>query len=80
MRIMKENHKNTVTFGDIPAGTVFKSKDETACKGEDGIICMKLEAEYEELPRNAVNLSSGSLYLYDEKEEVEILEDAVLTY
>lgn len=45
-----------------------------------GLICMKLEAEYEELSRNAVNLNSGSLYLYDDEEEVEILKDAVLTY
>lgn len=44
------------------------------------MICIKLEAEYEELPRNAVNLNSGSLYLYDGKEEVEVLENAVLTY
>lgn len=72
MKTEKKNPKKVVSFGDVPAGTAFK--------GATGMICMKLEAEYEELPRNAVNLKSGSLYLYDDKEEVEILKDAILTY
>lgn len=72
MKIEKKSVPNIIPFGDVLAGTVFK--------GATGMICMKLEAEYEELPRNAVNLNSGSLYLYDDKEEVEVLEDAVLTY
>lgn len=73
MKIEKKNPKKVVAFGDVLAGTVFK-------RAKTEMVCMKLEAEYEELPRNAVNLNSGSLYLYDEKEEVEILEDAVLMY
>lgn len=72
MKIEKKNPKKIVAFENVLAGTVFK--------GATGMICMKLEAEYEELPRNAVNLNSGSLYLYDDKEEVEVLENAVLTY
>lgn len=32
------------------------------------------------LGRNAINLLTGSLYLYGDKEEVEILENAVLMY
>lgn len=72
MKVEKKNPEKIVAFKDVLAGTVFK--------GATGMICMKLEAEYEELPRNAVNLNSGSLYLYDDDEQVEILKDAVLTY
>ncbi len=72
MKIEKKSVPNIIPFGDVLEGAVFKD--------ENGAVCMKLEAEYEELPRNAVNLETGSLYLYDDKEEVEILKDAVLTY
>lgn len=72
MKIEKKSVANIIPFGDVLEGIVFKD--------ENGAVCMKFEAEYGELPRNAINLETGSLYLYDDKEEVEILEDAVLTY
>lgn len=73
MKIEKKNPKKVVAFGDVLAGTVFK-------RAKTEMVCMKLEAEYEELPRNAINLETGSLYLYDDADKVEVLENAVLTY
>lgn len=72
MKIEKKFVPNIIPFGDVLEGTVFKD--------ENGAVCMKFEAKYEELPRNAVNLETGSLYLYDDADKVEILTDAVLTY
>lgn len=72
MKIEKKSVANVVPFENLFEGTVFKD--------ENGAVCMKFEAEYEELPRNAINLETGSLYLYDDADEVEVLENAVLTY
>lgn len=79
MKIEKKNIINTVPFEDVLAGVVFKDKN--------GAICMKFGNGYDfsnvspsNVSPNAINLDTGSLYLYGEEEEVEILEDAVLTY
>lgn len=74
MKIEKKSVANIIPFGDVPEGTVFKDKNEA--------VCMKVAGNYGKsiLSRNAIDLETGSLYLYDDKEEVEILKDAVLTY
>lgn len=74
MKIEKKSVANIIPFGDVPEGTVFKDKYE--------VVCMKVAGNYEKsvLSRNAIDLGTGSLYLYENDEEVEILEDAVLTY
>lgn len=74
MKIEKKNPKKVVAFGDVLAGTVFRDKNEA--------VCMKIAGTYGQyiLCRNAINLDTGSLYSYDDDEEVEILEDAILTY
>lgn len=74
MKIEKKYVANIIPFGDVPEGTAFKDKYET--------VCMKVAGNYEKsvLSRNAIDLETGSFYLYEDDEEVEILEDAVLTY
>lgn len=74
MKIEKKSVANIIPFGDVPEGAVFKDKYEA--------VCMKVAGNYEKsvLSRNAINLETGSLYLYDDTEEVEVLENAVLTY
>lgn len=74
MKIERKNTINTVPFEDVLAGIVFKDSN--------GAICMKFGKGYDfsNVSPNAINLDTGSLYLYDEEEEVEILEDAVLMY
>ena len=70
MKLEKRSVTNVISFDDVPEGTAFKDKNEA--------ICMKVAGNV--LCRNAINLETGSLYFYDDKDEVEILEDAVLTY
>lgn len=74
MKIEKKDIVNTVPFEDVLAGVVFKDRN--------GAICMKFGKGYDfsNVSPNAINLDTGSLYLYGEEEEVEILENAVLTY
>ena len=74
MKIEKKSVANIIPFGDVNEGTVFKDKYEA--------VCMKVAGNYEKsvLSRNAIDLETGSLYLYEDDEKVEILEDAVLTY
>ena len=79
MKIERKNTINTVPFEDVLAGIVFKDSN--------GAICMKFGKGYDfsnvsssNVSPNAINLDTGSLYLYGEEEEVEILEDAVLIY
>lgn len=74
MKIEKKYVANIIPFGDVPEGTVFKDKYEA--------VCMKVAGNYEKsvLSRNAIDLETGSLYLYDDTDEVEVLENAVLTY
>lgn len=74
MKIEKKSVANVTLFEGVPDGTVFKDKNEA--------ICMKFAGSYGKsvLGRNAINLLTGSLYLYGDKEEVEILENAVLMY
>ena len=76
MKIEKKSVANVIPFKDVLGGVVFKDKN--------GAVCMKFESNYQGkfdvIHRNAINLDTGSLYFYDNDEEVEILEDAVLTY
>lgn len=75
MKIEKKSVANVVPFEDVLEGVVFKDKN--------GAVCMKFEGNYQDnfdIHRNAINLDTGSLYFYDYDEEVEILENAVLTY
>lgn len=75
MKIEKKSLANVVPFENLFGGVVFKDKN--------GAVCMKFESNYQgkfDIRRNAINLDTGSLYLYDDDEEVEVLEDAVLTY
>ena len=74
MKIEEKSVANIIPFGDVPEGTVFKDKYE--------VVCMKVAGNYEKsvLSRNAIDLVTGSLYLYDDDEQVEILKDAVLMY
>lgn len=73
---MKLEKRSTTRFKDIPAGTVFRDTK--------GTICMKLDACYKHasiILYNTVILENGSLtYIDDQEEDVEVLEDAVLTY
>lgn len=62
-----------IPFTKVPVGTVFE--------GGNGDICMVIDKSYANSTyRNAVNLSTGTLYCYSDNEKVKILEDAVLTY
>ena len=74
MKIEEKSVANIIPFGDVPEGTAFKDKYE--------VVCMKVAGNYEKsvLSRNAIDLVTGRLYLYDDTEEVEVLENAVLTY
>lgn len=76
MKIEKKSVNNFILFKDIPVGGVFKDWNE--------VICMKFEDNCEKFnmspTRNAINLSSGHFFLYDDEERVEFLKDAVLTY
>lgn len=74
MKIEKKSVANVVPFENLFEGTVFKD--------ENGAVCMKFAGNYGKavLSRNAINLETGSLYLYDDADEVEVLENAVLTY
>lgn len=74
MKIEKKSVANIIPFGDVPEGTVFKDKDKC--------VCMKVADNYIKsiLSRNAIDLVTGTLYFYDDTEEVEVLENAVLTY
>lgn len=76
MKIKRKNITNATLFEDVPAGTVFKDEEET--------VYMKLDFCYKNpsaVLYNAVDLENGSLvYFNDPNEEVEVLENAVLTY
>lgn len=74
MKIEKKSVANIIPFGDVLEGVVFKD--------EYGAVCMKVAGNYEKsiLYRNAIDLGKGSLYFYNDDEEVEVLENAVLTY
>ena len=74
MKIEKKSVANIIPFRDVPEGTVFEDKNEA--------VCMKVAGSYGRyvMSRNAINLETGNLYLYDDTEEVEVLENAVLTY
>lgn len=76
MKIVKENHKNTVTFKNVPRGAVFKD--------EEGTIYMRLDSPCKSAPAvqyDSVILENGKLIFFSNRnEEVEVLEDAVLTY
>ena len=74
MKIEKKSVANIIPFRDVLEGTVFKDKDE--------VVCMKVADSYGKyvMSCNAINLETGNLYLYDDAEEVEVLENAVLTY
>jgi hypothetical protein len=73
---MKINKKPTTRFKDIPTGAVFRDTK--------GTIYMKLDCCYKHasiILYNTVNLENGSLtYIDDQEEDVEVLDDAVLTY
>lgn len=73
---MKINKKSTTRFKDISAGTVFRDTK--------GTIYMKLDCCYKHasiILYNTINLENGSLtYIDDQEENVEVLDDAVLTY
>lgn len=75
MKIVKENHKNTVTFENVPRGAVFKD--------EDGIIYMRLAFSYKAgsaVQYDSIILKNGRLVFFSNRnEEVEVLKDAVLT-
>lgn len=76
MKIEKKSADNIILFEDVPIGTVFKD--------DEGGIYMKLDSCYMSVSGirfNAVILGNGSpVYFNDPKEEVEVLENAVLTY
>ena len=76
MKIKKKPADNVILFEDVPVGIVFKD--------EAGDIYMKLDSCYKNNPTrlfNAVGLGDGRLAFFnDPNEEVEILENAVLTY
>lgn len=73
MKIERKPDGKVISFAGVPVGAVFK--------GENGDICMVIDKSYANSTyRNAVNLCTGTLYCYDDNEEVEILENAVLAY
>jgi len=73
---MKINKKSTTRFKDISAGAVFRDTK--------GTVYMKLDCCYKHasiILYNTINLENGSLtYIDDQEENVEVLDDAVLTY
>ena len=81
---MKINKKSTTRFKDIPAGTVFRDTKGTIFRDTKGAICMKLDTCYKHasiILYNTIILENGSLtYIDDQEEDIEVLEDAVLTY
>lgn len=73
---MKINKKSTTYFKNVPAGAVFRDIE--------GTIYMKLDVCYKNASvvlYNAVILENGSLtYIEDRENDIEVLENAVLTY
>lgn len=73
MRIERKSPDNIFHFRDLSPGSVFKTRERS--------IYIKFDLKYgNSLLRNAVDLETGCPVLFDEDEEVEFLEKAILTY
>ena len=66
MNIVETNKKTMIAFGDLMSGAVFRDAGEIFLVTED--ISNK----------NAVHLSTGQMYAFDDEAEVEMLPNAKL--
>ena len=71
MNVEKKSLRTWLAFKHIAPGVVFMDDHEN--------VLMKI-VERPDFLYNAINLETGSLYLYDDADKVEVLGNAVLTY